>query len=118
MNVSVIITNYNYGRFLAATIESAMNQTYAAKEVIVVDDGSSDESAEIIRRWEKEYPGRAIGVFQANAGQAAAINRAFESSTGEILTIRLSEPLRRLRNRRQHRCSCITFGILARAARY
>ncbi|HZV07815.1 MAG TPA: glycosyltransferase, partial [Gemmataceae bacterium] len=46
--VSIIINNYNYGRFLRDAIESALAQTYPNVEVIVVDDGSTDNSREII----------------------------------------------------------------------
>ncbi|MEO1132751.1 MAG: glycosyltransferase, partial [Cyanobacteria bacterium J06639_1] len=46
--VSVVINNYNYGKFIADAIDSARNQVYKLTEVIVVDDGSSDNSADII----------------------------------------------------------------------
>ena len=46
--MSVIINNYNYARFLAEAIESALNQTYPSVEVIVVDDGSTDQSRQVI----------------------------------------------------------------------
>ena len=46
--VTVLINNHNYGRFLRQAIDSAINQTYQQVEVIVVDDGSTDESREII----------------------------------------------------------------------
>src|SRR5687767_6244059 len=49
--VSVLINNFNYARFLPDAIESALNQTYPAIEVIVVDDGSTDESAAVIQRF-------------------------------------------------------------------
>src|SRR5437868_15396335 len=46
--VSVIINNYNYGHFLGAAIDSALTQTYASIEVVVVDDGSTDDSRKVI----------------------------------------------------------------------
>ena len=53
---SIIINNYNYGRFLAEAIDSALAQTYANTEVIVVDDGSTDDSREIIKQlWRSLY---------------------------------------------------------------
>ena len=46
--VSIVVNNYNYDQFLREAIDSALNQTYPSKEVIVVDDGSTDGSREII----------------------------------------------------------------------
>jgi len=66
--VSIVITSYNYDQYLSATIESALGQSYPRKEVIVVDDGSTDLSREII----KSFGSRCIGVFRDNGGEAAA----------------------------------------------
>jgi glycosyltransferase involved in cell wall biosynthesis len=49
--VTILINNYNYGRFLRDAIDSALNQTYSNTEVIVVDDGSTDSSREIIASY-------------------------------------------------------------------
>ncbi|MFM5994139.1 MAG: glycosyltransferase family 2 protein [Dolichospermum sp.] len=49
--VSMIINNYNYDRFLTEAINSAINQTYPHTEIIVVDDGSTDNSRDIIARY-------------------------------------------------------------------
>lgn len=77
--ISVVINNYNYGRFLSECIESVLNQTEAALEVIVVDDGSTDDSAERIGA----FGDRIVSVFQDNAGQAAAMNAGFALSRGD-----------------------------------
>jgi glycosyltransferase involved in cell wall biosynthesis len=79
--VSILINNYNYGHYLAAAIDSALTQSYAAIEVIVVDDGSTDDSRQIIQG----YGDRIRAVFQANQGQAAAFNTGFVHSRGEII---------------------------------
>lgn len=79
--VSIIINNYNYGRFIRDAIDSALNQTYSNIEVIVVDDGSKDNSIEII----KEYGSKIIPVLKENGGQASAFNAGYNSSKGEII---------------------------------
>ncbi|MEO1376410.1 MAG: glycosyltransferase [Cyanobacteria bacterium J06635_10] len=79
--VSVIIGNYNYGRFIAEAIDSVLNQTYRNYELIVVDDGSTDNSREII----ESYQARLTAIFQENGGQGAAFNAGFAASRGEII---------------------------------
>lgn len=76
--VSIIINNYNYGRFVRQAIESALAQTYPNVEVIIVDDGSQDESREVIR----EYANRATVVLKANGGQASAFNAGIARARG------------------------------------
>lgn len=78
---SIIISSYNYGRFLAEAIDSALSQTYANTEVIVVDDGSTDNSREIIA----SYKNRIIPVLKENGGQTSAFNVGFDKSHGEII---------------------------------
>ena len=81
IKATIIINNYNYGRFLAAAIESALNQTYANTEIVVVDDGSTDDSRQIIAG----YGGRVRPVLKANGGQASAFNAGFAASTGDVI---------------------------------
>jgi glycosyltransferase involved in cell wall biosynthesis len=78
---SVIIANFNYGRFLADAIESSLSQTYPQTEVIVVDDGSTDDSREVIER----FANRVRAVLKENGGQASAFNAGFEVSRGEVI---------------------------------
>jgi glycosyltransferase involved in cell wall biosynthesis len=79
--VSIIIDNYNYGRFLVDAIDSALAQTHRNTEVIVVDDGSTDDSREIIT----SYASRVRPVFKANGGQASAFNAGFAVSRGDVI---------------------------------
>ena len=74
--VSICIVNHNYGRFLAAAIDSALAQTWPDVEVVVVDDGSTDDSDEVIA----SYDGRVVAVHQANGGQGSAFNSGFAAN--------------------------------------
>lgn len=79
--VSIIISSFNYERFVAKTIDSALNQTYQDVEVICVDDGSTDRSREII----SSYGDRLKVVLKDNGGQGSAMNSGFEVSTGDLI---------------------------------
>lgn len=79
--VSIIIANYNYERFLREAIDSALNQTYSNIEVIVVDDGSTDNSRNIIESYFK----RIIPVMKENGGHSSACNLGFAVSQGDII---------------------------------
>jgi hypothetical protein len=80
--VSILINNFNYGRFLATSIESALAQTYPRVEIVVVDDASTDGSREVIA----EYEGRVKTVLlEENRGQGAAFNAGFAASLGDIV---------------------------------
>ncbi len=82
--VSAIIPAYNAARFIEATLESILAQTYQNIEVIVVDDGSKDATPEIVRKFSDRDP-RITLIQQANAGVAAARNRAIQSAKGEFV---------------------------------
>lgn len=79
--VSILIPCYNAERWIAQTIESALQQTYANKEVIVVDDGSTDNSLKIIEQFE----GKVRWESGANQGGNATRNRLLAMSSGEWL---------------------------------
>ena len=79
--VSIIIDNYNYKRFLADAVESALHQTYANVEVIVVDDGSTDGSQDVVLG----YGDQVVPVLKENGGQGSAFNAGFAVSRGEIV---------------------------------
>jgi glycosyltransferase involved in cell wall biosynthesis len=79
--VSIIVPCYNAERFLIETLESAFVQSYPCTEIIVVDDGSTDRSAEIIR----SYGDRVRGDFGPNRGASAARNRGTALARGEFI---------------------------------
>lgn len=81
MLCSIIINNYNYARYLGKTIESALGQTYPDCEVVVVDDGSTDESVEVIRG----YGARVVSILKSNGGQGSAMNAGFSKSRGDLI---------------------------------
>ena len=83
--ISVIIPCYNQGRFLAEAIDSAIGQSYANIEVIVVDDGSTDDTADVADRYSQVRHHQVNCVRQTNQGLAAARNRGLEESGGEYV---------------------------------
>jgi len=78
--VTIVIACYNHGHFLPEAIDSVLQQTYPALEIIVVDDGSSDNTKEVAQR----YP-QVKYVYQANQGLSAARNTGIKNSTGACL---------------------------------
>ena len=85
MKVSVIISNYNYAQYLTAAVESVIAQSYQNFEIIVIDDGSKDNSQEVILRLEAQYPDKIKAIFQENRGQGGAFNTGFQACSGEIV---------------------------------
>ena len=77
--VTVVITCYNHGRFLGEAIESVLSQSYQSFEVIVVDDGSTDDTREVAAR----YP-QVRCISQPNQGLSAARNRGIQEGRGEF----------------------------------
>lgn len=82
MKVSVIIPVYNGSKYLATTIESVLAQTYPLHEIIVIDDGSTDSSPEILR----SYGDRLRVIRQRNQGVALARNAGLTHASGELIT--------------------------------
>ena len=82
--VSVLIPLYNAEEYLSDTLESIIEQTYKNIEVIIVDDGSLDNSLEIARTYEERYE-RIKVISQGNQGAASARNSAFSFSSGDYI---------------------------------
>jgi cellulose synthase/poly-beta-1,6-N-acetylglucosamine synthase-like glycosyltransferase len=79
--VDVVIDNYNYARFLPEAIDSALAQTHEKVNVIVVDDGSTDDSRQVLR----DYEDRATLVLKENGGHASAFNAGVERCRGDVV---------------------------------
>ena len=82
--LSIVIVNYNYGRFLEAAIQSVVNQDAFEKcELIVVDGGSTDNSVEIIKKYVRNI---SWWVSEKDGGQSDAFNKGFSHAKGRLLT--------------------------------
>lgn len=79
--VTVAIGNFNYGRYLNQAIGSAVAQSYQRIEILVIDDGSTDDSAQILQAWQ----GRVTTVFKPNGGQMSVYNEAIARAQGDII---------------------------------
>src|SRR5690349_16045680 len=80
-SVSVVIPTYNYGRFIAESVESAIRQTFPPYEVIVVDDGSTDGTGSIVKRFGEKVR----YIRQENLGVCAARNHGVQVSKGKVI---------------------------------
>jgi glycosyltransferase involved in cell wall biosynthesis len=80
--VSILIPAYNAQQWIAETIESALQQTWSPKEIIVVDDGSTDQTLPVAQRFASK---EVSVVTQQNQGAAAARNKAFALSQGDYI---------------------------------
>jgi glycosyltransferase involved in cell wall biosynthesis len=76
-----VVINYNYGRYLRECLDSVLGQNYEPMEVIAVDDGSTDDSQEII----ESYCGRVQAAFKPNGGMVTAMNHGFAMTHGAIV---------------------------------
>lgn len=83
--VSVVIPCYNYARFLPAAVRSALGQAGVDVEIIIVDDRSTDDSAEVARRLSAAHPAVRALVNDANCGHVHSFNRGWAASTGEYV---------------------------------
>jgi glycosyltransferase involved in cell wall biosynthesis len=87
--VSVVVPTFNYGRYVTQAVESVLSQTYLHFEVIVVDDGSTDDTRERL----EPYRGRIHYVYQKNGGISSARNTGIEASRGRLIALLDSDDL-------------------------
>jgi glycosyltransferase involved in cell wall biosynthesis len=81
--VTALVNTFNYGRYLPFAINSVLNQTYPKIEIIVVDDGSTDHTSEVLA----QYDGRVRSIRTENGGQGHAFNIGIAAATGELLML-------------------------------
>lgn len=80
--ISILINNYNYASYIEECVNSVLNQTYQNFEIIFVDDGSHDNSHDVISTFTDS---RIKKIFKKNGGQGSAFNSGFEASKGELI---------------------------------
>lgn len=90
--ISVIIPMYNTMDYIEQTVKSVLAQTYRELEVVIVDDGSKDDGAELVKAMQRADP-RIKYIYQKNQGVSAARNNAVENSSGEYLAFLDSDDL-------------------------
>lgn len=84
--VSVVVANHNYGRFLQEMVESVLAQSYPHFELIVCDDGSTDDSHAVLRSL-RQRDDRIVVLEKQNGGQASAWNTAYRHAQGAIVSL-------------------------------
>lgn len=85
--VSIITPTYNADQYISKCLESIINQTYQNFELIIINDGSSDNTKQIIEEFKKEHENyRIIIINQENKGNPTAVNRGIDQASGEFLT--------------------------------
>ena len=89
--VSVILTSYNHAAYVAAAIESVLNQTFSDYELLIVDDGSTDNSREIIRTFDDSRI--KLFLYEKNRGPVTAIHDAINSARGKYIAVHHSDDL-------------------------
>lgn len=83
--VSVVIPIYNQAQFLAETFESVLKSSYKEIEIIIVDDGSQDDSAKVALGLQEKYPEKVTFIQQENSGPAKARNEGIKKAVGKYI---------------------------------
>lgn len=93
MKISVILINYNYAHYLTDSIESIVKQTVQPYEIIIIDDGSTDQSAQIIKKYAEQYPLIRFLQNEKNSGIFYTTNRASQAASGDYLALLASDDI-------------------------
>jgi len=83
--VTVICVCYNHARFVIGALDSVINQSYPNVELIVIDDGSTDGSGKMIKRWMSNHPDSTLIMNGKNLGYCKTFNKAFQLSKGKFI---------------------------------
>ena len=89
MEISVVIPTYNRGKEVVRALQSALAQTYRDHEIIIIDDGSNDDTVERLRPYQDQIR----YVYQANQGASAAQNAGIKLARGEYVAVLASDDL-------------------------
>ena len=85
-SVSIVLATHNRPRWLQLAMDSVLAQEYPNLELLVMDDGSTDETPELLREYERRHPRKRFRFFShENMGQARTLNRGFELARGKLL---------------------------------
>lgn len=96
--VSVIVANYNHGKYISQALDSLANQTFKDFEIIVADDGSTDDSLAVIANWitdnggKLQHPVKKVYLAK-NRGKWFALNTAISQASGKLITLNDSDDL-------------------------
>ena len=85
--VSVLVPTYNCVQYLKIALESALNQTFKDYEIIVIDDGSTDNTKEVVKNYQTANPGKIVYIYQENQGVVAARNTGIKAAQSDYLAL-------------------------------
>lgn len=83
--ISVILPTYNYGKYLSTSLDSILNQTHQDIELIIVDDGSTDDTQQVASNYQDRFPNKVYYFYQTNQGPAAARNYGINQASGKFI---------------------------------
>ena len=82
--VTIYITNYNYGKYISKAINSCLDQTFKNLEILIIDDGSTDNSKKVINQFSSKNS-NIVPVFKKNQGLIKACNTALQMARGKYI---------------------------------
>jgi len=82
--VSIVVPVYNVEKYLEQCLESLVKQTYHNIEIVIVNDGATDNSQQIINRYCQNYPEICFGYMKTNGGLSSARNYGIQRATGQL----------------------------------